>query len=71
MFGIPAEKLIYVLPLLLIPILPNLWAIWHIFRCDFNTAQEKMAWLAVSVFIPVLGGLAYVFWGRKRGKRVW
>lgn len=71
MFGIPADKLIYVLPLLLVPILPNLWAIWHIFRCDFKTPQEKMAWLAASVFIPILGGLAYVFWGRKRGKRVW
>lgn len=56
--------------LLVVPILPNLWAIWHIFRCDFNTSQEKMAWLAVAVFLPVLGGIIYLFWGRRRAHKV-
>ncbi|MFO7818505.1 MAG: PLD nuclease N-terminal domain-containing protein [Thermodesulfobacteriota bacterium] len=55
--------------LIIVPILPNLWAIWHIFRCDFNTPQEKMAWLALAVFLPVLGGLAYLFWGKKRAQK--
>ncbi|WP_028575640.1 PLDc N-terminal domain-containing protein [Desulfonatronovibrio hydrogenovorans] len=52
--------------LVFLPILPNLWAILHIFKHDFQTAQEKMAWIAVAVFIPVLGGLAYLFFGRRR-----
>ncbi|MFP4167782.1 MAG: PLDc N-terminal domain-containing protein [Desulfonatronovibrionaceae bacterium] len=59
-----------VIILLFIPILPNLWAIWHIFRSDFNTGQEKMIWLAVAVFMPILGGIIYIFWGRRRGQRV-
>mgnify|MGYP006279305903 FL=1 len=56
--------------LLIIPILPNLWAIWHSFRCEFNTPQEKMAWLAASVFLPVIGGIIYIIWGRRRGQKV-
>lgn len=56
--------------LLVVPILPNLWAIWHIFRYDFNTPQEKMAWLAVAVFLPVLGGIVYLLWGRRRAHKV-
>jgi len=67
MFGLIASKP-YLLILLILPIIPNLWAIWHIFKHDFTTPQVKMFWLAVTVFIPVLGGLAYVFWGRKKIK---
>lgn len=51
---------------LLIPILPNLWAIWHAFHSDFATAEEKMSWVAAAVFLPVLGGLLYLFLGRRR-----
>ncbi|RQD56861.1 MAG: PLDc_N domain-containing protein [Desulfonatronovibrio sp. MSAO_Bac4] len=52
--------------LILLPILPNLWAIMHIFKNDFDTPQEKMIWLALAVFIPVMGGLVYLFMGRRR-----
>lgn len=54
------------LVLLIIPIIPNLWAIMHIFRNDFNTPQEKMIWLGIAVFVPVAGGLAYLLMGRRR-----
>ncbi|GAB6060235.1 PLD nuclease N-terminal domain-containing protein [Desulfonatronum parangueonense] len=69
MFDLPPSQLILILALLALPILPNLWAIWHSFHADFATHQEKMVWIAVSVFVPVLGGLAYLFWGRKRARR--
>ncbi len=52
--------------LIILPILPNLWAILHIFKNDFDTSQEKMIWLALAVFVPVIGGLAYLFLGRRR-----
>lgn len=70
MAGLPPETLALFAVALIVPILPNLWSIWHIFRSDFATAQEKMAWLGAAVFIPFLGGLAYVCIGRKRAKRV-
>ncbi len=69
MFDLHASQLVLILGLLALPILPNLWAIWHSFHSEFATLQEKMLWIAVSVFVPVLGGLAYVFWGRKRARR--
>ncbi len=74
MFKIPVIEVISTSPwallLLVLPILPNLWAILHIFRCDFNTAQEKMVWIALAVFVPLLGGIAYLVLGRRRGVKV-
>ena len=63
------EKIILFLILLAIPILPNLWSIRHAYYRDFPSPTEKMIWLGISVFIPVLGGLAYLIWGRKRGQK--
>lgn len=69
MFDLPTSQLLLILVLLALPILPNLWAIWHSFHAEFATHQEKMVWLAVNIFVPVLGGLVYLFWGRKRARR--
>jgi len=49
-----------------IPIIPNLWAIRHALYHNFATNQEKMLWIGAAVFIPVAGGLAYIFFGRGR-----
>ncbi|MDY7002314.1 MAG: PLDc N-terminal domain-containing protein [Thermodesulfobacteriota bacterium] len=64
-----AEQIILFLVLLAVPILPNLWSIWHAFYRDFPSPTEKMIWLGLAVFIPVLGGLAYIIWGRRRGRK--
>ncbi len=69
MFDLPPSQLLLILVLLTLPILPNLWAIWHSIHSVFATDQEKMIWIAVCVLLPVLGGLAYLFWGRKRARR--
>ena len=66
MFGLSPAQIILIVLLIVLPILPNLWSIWHIFHRDFDTPQEKMAWLALAVFIPVLGGLIYILFGRRR-----
>lgn len=54
---------------LLLPILPNLWSIWHAFFRQFPTETEKLAWLGAAIFVPVLGGLAYLFVGCRRAKK--
>ncbi len=69
MLDLPTSQLLLILALLTLPIIPNLWAIWHSFHAEFATHQEKMVWIAISVFVPVLGGLIYLFWGRKRIQR--
>lgn len=67
--NVPAEYLPLVLILAFVPILPNLWCIYHAFQREFPTPAEKMAWIGVGIFIPVLGGLIYLIWGRRRGRK--
>jgi hypothetical protein len=52
--------------LLALPILPNLWSIWHIHTHRFVNPAERALWLAACIFAPCLGGLAYVLFGRPR-----
>lgn len=49
-----------------IPILPNFWSIWDIWHHSFPTAEQRMCWLLLVVFVPFLGGLIYIFTGRKQ-----
>ncbi len=46
--------------------LPNLWAIYHSFHHRFPTTQERLIWICLGIFVPVIGGLAYLFFGRRR-----
>lgn len=50
----------------LLPILPNLWSIWNIWTHVFATPEKRIYWLLLAVFVPVFGGLAYIFYGRKQ-----
>ncbi|MDD6180775.1 MAG: PLDc N-terminal domain-containing protein [Desulfovibrionaceae bacterium] len=54
------------IPLIILPTLPNLWSIWHVWAHEFSSLQEKIIWLLIPVFIPLLGGLVYIAAGRKK-----
>ena len=54
------------LAVLIIPMLPNLWCILQAGTKNFIHPAERKIWLMAGMFLPVLGGLAYLFWGRKR-----
>lgn len=56
------------LAFLILPMLPNLLGIWHVYRHRF-LGQEQIIWLMVCVFVPVIGGIAYFFFGRPRTNR--
>lgn len=64
------DKLLFALPLLFLPILPNLWAIWHLYTHQLPSPQERAAWLVAQVVLPVLGGLGYIAFGRKRATKM-
>ncbi len=68
-FAQPTSQLVLMLVLLGLPIIPNLWAIYHAYYRVFPTDAEKMLWICVAIFVPVLGGLAYLFVGRRRGRK--
>ena len=55
--------------MLIVPALPNMWALKHAMYHDFPTPREKYRWMMACVFIPCLGGLAYYFVGRKKESR--
>ncbi len=46
--------------------LPNLWAIYHAFHHTFPSPQERALWVCAGMFLPVIGGLAYLFFGMRR-----
>jgi len=48
----------------------SLYAIWDAFHRDFGSSNAKFGWIQLAVMVPFLGGLAYLFFGRKRGRRI-
>lgn len=57
--------------LLALPACLNLWAIWHAFQHKFLSQEQRALWICAAVFLPVLGGLAYLLVGRFRaGERL-
>ena len=55
--------------MLVLPILPNMWALKHCFHHDFPTEKEKFRWMMACVFLPCLGGLAYILVGRRHASK--
>jgi hypothetical protein len=47
----------------------SLLAIRDAFFRDFGSPQEKMFWVQLSVLVPILGGIVYFLFGRKRGRK--
>jgi hypothetical protein len=52
--------------LLALPILPNLWSILHVGTHRFPDPVERVLWLTLCIFVPCIGGLVYVIFGRRR-----
>ena len=57
------------LAMLVVPILPNMWALKHAFHHDFPTEKEKWRWMMACIFLPCIGGLAYIFVGRRHASK--
>ncbi len=55
--------------ILILPILPNLWSIWHVRSHYFADEQQKSLWFLLAIFIPVIGGIAYILIGRKKASK--
>ena len=48
------------------PMIPTLWSILHIRGHEFETPQQRALWLVLVVFLPCVGGIIYIFTGRKK-----
>ncbi len=45
------------------------WTILDVWKRDFESPNEKVLWMQFCIFIPILGSLAYLSIGRKRGTK--
>lgn len=57
------------LMLLVLPVIPNMWALKHALYHDFPTEKEKYRWMMACIFLPCVAGIAYFFVGRKRASK--
>jgi len=46
------------------------YSIYDALRRDFGSTNAKLAWVQLSVLVPFFGGLAYLIFGRKRGRKI-
>ncbi|MHC2990078.1 hypothetical protein OB13_00150 [Pontibacter sp. HJ8] len=49
-----------------IPAILWLWALIDLLTSEFENSINKLIWVLVIVFLPVLGALLYLFIGRKQ-----
>ncbi len=54
----------------LLPLVPTFWAIVDVAHRDFGTLKKKALWGAFIVFVPCLGGLVYLIFGRRQGTKI-
>lgn len=45
------------------------WTILDAWKREFPTTNEKVLWMQICIFVPILGSLAYLFLGRNRGSK--
>ena len=66
LYNLPAP----VMAALLIPPIINIWAICHAALRIFPSGpQERILWVMLAMFIPVLGGIIYLALGMKRSRK--
>lgn len=47
----------------------SIYAIYDAFNRDFGSSNAKFGWIQLAVLVPFFGGLAYLIFGRKRGRK--
>jgi len=53
-----------------LPIIPNLWCIWHASRHDFPNPNERVLWIRTGTFAPIIGGVLYLTVGMRRARPI-
>jgi hypothetical protein len=73
MFAIPAlapSQWMLILGIVGVFVAVSLFAIWDAFHRDFGSSNAKFGWIQLAVMFPFFGGLAYLIFGRKRGRKL-
>lgn len=59
----------WMLALLMLPALLNLFCIWHAVHSTFPGGNERIWWILAGVFLPVIGGVLYILFGLRRSRK--
>ena len=59
-------RILILIVLLLLPMVPTIWAIRDIAHKSFPSLKTKVIWFAVVTLLPPIGALIYIFIGRPR-----
>jgi len=46
------------------------YSVYDALRRDFGSSNAKLIWVQLAVMVPFFGGLAYLIFGRKRGRKL-
>lgn len=46
------------------------YSVYDALRRDFGSSNAKLMWVQLAVMVPFFGGLAYLMFGRKRGRKI-
>jgi hypothetical protein len=64
--GGPEVFLLLILLFLASPAVFIVWALIEVLKSNFQNDTNKLIWVLVILFVPVLGGLLYFIIGRKQ-----
>jgi hypothetical protein len=69
MFGLGSQEVILIILILMMFAIPLLWIITliDILKSDFE-GYNKIIWILVAAFIPLIGSVLYLMIGRKQKK---
>lgn len=72
MFGVdlPANAWLMIIAVVGVFVLITWWAIRDAFRREFPSTNEKMFWIQLATLVPFLGGIIYMIYGKKRGRKM-
>jgi hypothetical protein len=65
-FGLGAQELLIIGFIVLIPAILFLWALVDVLSSEFSEKNNKFIWIAVILFLPVLGPLLYFMLGKNQ-----
>lgn len=67
LFGMPGGAELLVLVLVFIaPAILVLWALIDVIKSDFKDSTNKIIWLLLIIFLPLLGAILYFVIGRSQ-----
>lgn len=67
--GIGGPEIMLLLFFIGIPTILWVWALMDLLSSDFVSSTNKLLWVAMILFLPILGAILYLLIGRKQKVR--